>query len=423
MKPHPRRFGPIKLAGAGAVSVGVVLLTTATHGQVPCGGYEVTAIIQASQCPPFGYPPTVAWGLNEQGWVVGSFNACVIGPDVAWLWTPELGMQVIPMPAGTSYSKAVAISGTRIVGEFDNSNELGRAGFLYDYETDEFTSLGTLPGGNWSQARAIDSKGEIVGFWGDVVNGPSPLAFIWRDDEMIDIHLDFGRPKSDARDINANGLVTGWMGSSPLTDARAFIWDNGKVTELPPIPGGFTSEGWAINNLQDVAGRGRVVDPRSGDIVKRAFAWIDGQMILLGTLPGFPNSTATGLNNARTVVGFGQSTLANAFVWKDGEMAALDDVILPGMGLDFSTARGINQAGQIAASATNEFNDPVAVLLTPIQGPPGDLNNDCQVGVADLLFLLSNWGPCDNCSNCPADFDNNCVVGVADLLILLANWG
>ena len=95
-----------------------------------------------------------------------------------------------------------------------------------------------------------------MGFWGDVVKGPVPLAFIWRDGEMIDIHPDFGTPKSDARDINANGLVAGRMGSSPLTDARAFIWDNGKVTELPAIPGGFTSEGWTINNLQAVAGGG-----------------------------------------------------------------------------------------------------------------------------------------------------------------------
>ncbi|MEE8156215.1 MAG: hypothetical protein V3T53_14775 [Phycisphaerales bacterium] len=405
------------------LAVGLLGGGEVASAQIPCGGYEVSAVIQVAECPPFGFPPTLAEGLNEQGWMVGWFRACVIGPDVAWFWTPELGMQVIPTPAGTTYSRAVAISGSLIVGDFDNSNELGRTGFLYDVESDEFTSLGTLPGGNTSEVGGINSSGEIAGFWGDVVNGPFPLAFIWREAEMIDIHPDFGTSRSVPSDINSNSLVTGWMGSSPLTDARAFIWDEGKVTQLPEIPGGITSEGWTINNLEDVAGRGRIVDPRSGDTVKRAFAWIDGQMFLLGTLPGYPNSTATDINDDQIIVGFSQTTSGRAFVWRDGQMAALNDLIPPALDLDFSTARGINQAGQIAASATNEFGDAVAVLLTPIQGPPGDLNNDCQVGAADLLILLSSWGPCDDCRNCAADLNSDCVVGGADLLTLLANWG
>ncbi len=54
---------------------------------------------------------------------------------------------------------------------------------------------------------------------------------------------------------------------------------------------------------------------------------------------------------------------------------------------------------------------------------PGDLNGDGVVSTADLLILLSNWGPCDDCDNCPADFDGNCEVGTGDLLFLLSNWG
>ena len=54
---------------------------------------------------------------------------------------------------------------------------------------------------------------------------------------------------------------------------------------------------------------------------------------------------------------------------------------------------------------------------------PGDLDGDGVVGVLDLLILLSNWGPCDDCGNCPADLDGDCTVGVTDLLILLGNWG
>ncbi len=51
-----------------------------------------------------------------------------------------------------------------------------------------------------------------------------------------------------------------------------------------------------------------------------------------------------------------------------------------------------------------------------------DLDGDDAVGVADFLALLSAWGPCTDCGNCPADFDADCAVGIADLLELLGNW-
>ena len=61
-------------------------------------------------------------------------------------------------------------------------------------------------------------------------------------------------------------------------------------------------------------------------------------------------------------------------------------------------------------------------LLTPIQAPLGDLNGDGIVGIADMLIMFANWGPCSDCNNCPADLNGDCTVGVADLLILFANW-
>ncbi|MCH8970248.1 MAG: hypothetical protein IIA66_14155 [Planctomycetes bacterium] len=54
---------------------------------------------------------------------------------------------------------------------------------------------------------------------------------------------------------------------------------------------------------------------------------------------------------------------------------------------------------------------------------PADLDGDGSVGVKDLLILLGEWGPCDDCTDCPADLDGDRTVGVKDLLILLGNWG
>jgi hypothetical protein len=37
----------------------------------------------------------------------------------------------------------------------------------------------------------------------------------------------------------------------------------------------------------------------------------------------------------------------------------------------------------------------VLAVWGPAPGAPADLDHDCLVGQADLLRLLSDWGPCD----------------------------
>jgi len=56
--------------------------------------------------------------------------------------------------------------------------------------------------------------------------------------------------------------------------------------------------------------------------------------------------------------------------------------------------------------------------------PPGDIDGDGEVGVADLLGMLATWGPCPAPpANCVADFDESGDVGITDFLLLLGNWG
>jgi hypothetical protein len=53
---------------------------------------------------------------------------------------------------------------------------------------------------------------------------------------------------------------------------------------------------------------------------------------------------------------------------------------------------------------------------------PWDFNGDGMIGFADLLEVLSNWGPC-TVDPCKWDFNGDGVVGFADLLKILSNWG
>ncbi|MEE9295239.1 MAG: hypothetical protein V3W34_09820 [Phycisphaerae bacterium] len=367
------------------------------------------------------------FALNEAGDVVGFVTCSLV--QRAFRWTADTGLELIPMPAGTTESRGLAINGSKVVGTYDNPVlELGKTGFLYDFETDEFTSLGTLPGGNWSEAHAVNPAAEVVGFWGNIVKGPSPLAFIWSDGEMIDINGDFGTINTEANGINTAGLVTGWMGSSILFDARAFIWDDGKVTELPLVPNGVTAKGQAINEQGHVAGEGRVFLDDGKAMAVQSFLWADNQITDLGTLRDTTFTRARDIDCQNGIVGYCHNQFLTdqaAFIWQDGVITALNDLIPFDPNLNLERAMGINQAGQIAVAArSDDLDASVGVLLSPIKkGIPGDLDNDGQVGVKDLLILLGNWGPCDNCENCPADLNGDCVVGVDDLLILLGNWG
>jgi hypothetical protein len=49
-----------------------------------------------------------------------------------------------------------------------------------------------------------------------------------------------------------------------------------------------------------------------------------------------------------------------------------------------------------------------------------DLSCDQDVGFADLVTMLSTWGPCPGCLE---DLDGNGAVGFSDLSMLLAEWG
>jgi probable HAF family extracellular repeat protein len=224
--------------------------------------------------------------------------------------------------------------------------------------------------------------------------------------------------------VNQAGQVVGWMGTSISSDAHAFIWEQGQVTDLGPIPGGFTSEARAINGLQEVVGVGRITDPGSGKLAVRAFFWAQGTMMNLGTLPGQLLSAARDLNDAGLVVGtaweggLGQT----GFVWYDGDMVDLNTLIPPEGGVSVKIPYGINNAGQIACYGNDQENDVVTVLLTPVESPPGDLTCDGSISVDDFWLLLDAWGPCPADGGCPADLNGNGTVNVVDFLILLANW-
>ena len=63
------------------------------------------------------------------------------------------------------------------------------------------------------------------------------------------------------------------------------------------------------------------------------------------------------------------------------------------------------------------------MVITPEAPCAGDFDGDDVVNIADLLFMLDQWGVCDAGDECPCDLDGSGHVNVYDLIVLLDVWG
>ena len=199
------------------------------------------------------------------------------------------------------------------------------------------TPLGTLEGGTYSRAYDINDSGAIVGE-GDFASSSATglRGFFWKNETGMTNLGALGK-NSSARGINNAGKVVGYSNSSSGPRV-VFTW-----METDPVMKEFTlsgpfSEGWQINDLDNIAGFGN-----NDEGNERGFRWAGTSKEDVGTLGG-NLSQAYSINNAGNVVGFSMNSSGNAraFLW-DGSIRELE--ILSGY-LD-SYANRINAQNQV----------------------------------------------------------------------------
>jgi len=257
--------------------------------------------------------------------------------------------------------------------------------------------LGVLKGQVYSRANGINAMGQVVGYSGLQRDSTESRAFVWSSQTgMVDIGT-LGGAYAQAYAINDVGYITGasqTQGMGPMLTTHAFIYR----LPTPPYPrfnriidlgvlGGVSSYGTAINSYNHVAGYSTI---STKDDRVHAFLHDGRKMIDLGSLGGPGNrwgsdfSVALGINSSDQVVGYtyllavGEMPIQQvAFLWSrnsdgSGQMVNLNTLLYWGAKdyLLFS-ATGINDRGQIAATAYYMPTGAVrAVLLTPTGPPP-----------------------------------------------------
>jgi probable HAF family extracellular repeat protein len=227
------------------------------------------------------------------------------------------------------------------------------------WQNGQITNLGTF-GGNGSYAIGANDRGEVVGAAANTVADPFSIffgwgtqtrAFLWTQSEGMQDLGTLGGPDAFAANINDRGQIFGISYTSdvpnPLTGippVDAFLYENGKMTDIPDGFGGTLVSPLGANNHGQLVGSASFADEVTG----HPFLWSKGEFIDLGTFGG-TFGDAVSINDAGAVTGHAATpeSAVHAFLWKKGVLADIGTVD----GDDCSAGFSINSANQIVGQS------------------------------------------------------------------------
>jgi probable HAF family extracellular repeat protein len=285
-----------------------------------------------------------AYAINNNGVVVGSsLNAA--GDSRGFVWNGGALIELAGLPGSLQqYANGINNAGT-IVGSAD--------GAAVQWQNGTPSAIGTGESG----AMAVNASGQVAG----MSNGQ---AFRTVGGQVQLLGTLMGGNWAAAYGINSAGEVAGY-GESATGGMIGFVSSNGQLRSIGTLGGG-SSYAMALNDAGQVVGHAA----RSNGYLE-AFLYQNGMLSGLGTLGGGA-SYAYGINQTGQVVGYswvaGDNQTA-AFLYANGQMRNLNDLVALNSGWQLLAAHGINDSGQIVGTGIYG-GQQMAVLLNPIASAP-----------------------------------------------------
>jgi len=333
---------------------------------------------------------TIARAINNRGQIVG---ASCTGPDnIVHAYMYSGGSMIDLAPIGGDYSESESINALgQVVGMANTTDNKFSYAFLYSDGVTRKIGESIKP---WS----INDKGQIA--CAAYYVGYTHAARYWNG-SIVDIGT-LGGLNSEAYGINNAGQMVGISELKDPNIIHGFLYSDGVMKDLGTL-GGDYSVAFNVNAAGHVAGYSTLKDQAAG----HAFLYANGSMKDMGSL-GNNSSVAYGINILDQVVGRvivdPSQNLNHGFIWVDGVMSDLNDLIAPNADWTIEFAISINDAGQIVGYGRHGLNPQRAFLLNPIENvvekisvqpsiptygvpPIKDKNKDC------LVIVGHGWQP------------------------------
>jgi probable HAF family extracellular repeat protein len=306
----------------------------------------------------FGGSNSIAYGINENGHVVGNADL-PNGQPRSFHWTAADGLVELQSLGGTQ-SNAFAINDNNVIvgiSQLSDPTQTHAVRWTNGVPQD----LGTLGGGPRSTAFSITLDGRIVGQTNISPDPPLQTHAFFYQSSMVDLGKFPNGNFSSAQAINEAGRIAGYASPTGNSPHNAFLYEDGQMKNLGTL-GGNDSKAYAINESSQVVGSSLLPN---GSRTSFFYVYARKQMKDIGTLGGL-SSEAFAINDHTHIVGTSLTATgeAHAYLWRFGHMFDLN-TLYPDSGWTFVSARGINNKGQIVGVGINPNLESHAFLLTP----------------------------------------------------------
>lgn len=388
-------FVVLVLAASGCVRDS----TVAFDPRVSRGALESEARYAISYLPTLNGSRNRPSGISNSGWIAGFVNRPGNATRVAALWRKNALDTLGTLGGPNSIVQWPGISNNGLVAGIAETSDpdllheqwsctaflpsvTGKICLGFFWEDGVMTPLTPL-GGFQSFASGVNNSGQVVG-WAETpvhdptCNAPQVLQFravLWEPRKGTKREL---RPlpndsTSAATAINDAGQVVGISGDcdiavGQLSARHSVLWEKDTVIDIGDLGGDAWHTPMDINNEGDVVGFSNPLGVIGIAFAPHAFLWTRaGGVKDLGTLPGDAVSQAVGINSSGQIVGVSSGAINRAFLYENGVMKDLNDLVGPDFPDLLIVAQHINDAGVIVGRAVRHGStQQVPFVATPV---------------------------------------------------------